>query len=196
MGTLGKHWNLSEETKQKMRKPKGVRSEAHKRNLGLALLGKNKGKKKPPMSLEHRAKLIPTMFKSGRVAHNKGIVGVVKLWPNGRVFSPQWKANLSKARLGKMTGANHPNWKGGATPENTQIRESHAYKIWRENVFKRDDYRCQDCGQRGGDLEAHHDLPFTHFPELRLEVLNGETLCVPCHRKTFAYRNEFEPAYA
>lgn len=194
MGTLGKHWKLSEESKQKMRKPKGVRSEAHRRNLGLALLGKNKGKKKPPRSAEHKAKLAPTMFKKGRVAHNKGIKGVVKLWPNGRIVSAEWRANMSKARMGKYTGASHPNWKGGNRPENTLIRESSAYLQWRRSVFTRDDFTCQDCGQRGGDLEAHHDLPFAHFPALRLEILNGVTLCVECHRKTFIHHKEL--AYA
>jgi group I intron endonuclease len=44
----GKTWKLSEETKQKMRKPKQPRTEEHTKKLSLALIGKtpwNKGQK-------------------------------------------------------------------------------------------------------------------------------------------------------
>lgn len=57
-------------------------------------------------------------------------------------------------------------------------------KEWRKHVFQRDDYTCQACGQRGGKLNADHELPFSLFPDLRFEILNGRTLCVYCHRKT------------
>lgn len=33
-------------------------------------------------------------------------------------------------------------------------------------------------------LNADHIKPFAYFPELRLELSNGRTLCVECHRKT------------
>ena len=47
---LGRHWKLSEETKQKMRKPKPPRSKEHCENLSKSLKGRiahNKGKNKP-----------------------------------------------------------------------------------------------------------------------------------------------------
>lgn len=75
----------------------------------------------------------------------------------------------------------HPNWKGGITPVNTQIRTSLEYKNWRIEVFKRDNYACQCCGQRGGNLEAHHIENFSDNEELRLDIKNGITLCVNCH---------------
>jgi len=49
----GNHWNLSEETKLKMRKPKSPRSLEHKNNLSKSLIGKkpwNKGKKETQVS--------------------------------------------------------------------------------------------------------------------------------------------------
>ncbi len=87
---------------------------------------------------------------------------------------------------GNMGGANS-NWKGGVTSINERIRKSIEYKTWRRHVFIRDDHTCQACGTRGGNLHADHEFPFSLFPQLRFEVLNGRTLCIPCHRKTPTY---------
>ena len=82
-------------------------------------------------------------------------------------------------------GENHPSWQGGKTPENLRIRGLLEYKLWRNSVFERDGYSCVWCGDnRGGNLEADHIKPFALFPELRLAIDNGRTLCVDCHKKT------------
>jgi len=84
----------------------------------------------------------------------------------------------------RMLGPNNPRWKGGITPRNRILRNSSKYKIWRYSVFERDDYTCQTCGQRGGDLNADHIKSWADFPQFRFSISNGRTLCVPCHRKT------------
>lgn len=96
-------------------------------------------------------------------------------------------ANKTSFKKGQMTGENNVNWKGGITPINMQIRQSSEYKDWRTEVFKRDNYTCQDCGSRGVTLHADHIKPFAYFPELRLVIDNGRTLCVGCHRNTNTY---------
>jgi 5-methylcytosine-specific restriction endonuclease McrA len=58
------------------------------------------------------------------------------------------------------------------------------YKLWREAVFKRDDYTCQMCDQHGGYLEVDHIKSWSQYPELRLAIDNGRTLCRPCHMMT------------
>ena len=60
------------------------------------------------------------------------------------------------------------------------IRASRSYRRWRKIILKRDNYRCQKCGEKRF-LHVHHILPFSKYPELRLDPKNGITLCVNCH---------------
>jgi len=80
---------------------------------------------------------------------------------------------------------NHSDY--GKTPANEKIRKSQSYKAWRTLVFERDNYTCQGCKIVGGYLHADHIKPFALYPDDRLNVANGRTLCVPCHKKTNTY---------
>jgi len=92
-----------------------------------------------------------------------------------------------RLRFGQLyRGEIHHRWRGGKYSEHRKIRYSAPYKIWRDAVFERDDWTCVVCHKRGGDMEAHHIKPFALFPELRLEISNGETLCKKCHRTVTA----------
>ena len=76
----------------------------------------------------------------------------------------------------------HPRWRGGAIDDSAVQRRSTEYKMWRDEVFSRDDYTCQICGKRGGKLNAHHIKHFATHSELRTTVSNGITLCTDCHK--------------
>ena len=55
-------------------------------------------------------------------------------------------------------------------------------------VFKRDNFKCVLCGdKKGGNIEADHIKDFALYPELRLDINNGRTLCKSCHKKTDNY---------
>lgn len=105
----------------------------------------------------------------------------------GKTFSIETRLKMSVIASMNKLGENNPNWKGGTTAEAQNIRGSARYRNWRTAVFLRDNYTCQDCGARGCELNADHIKPFSQFPELRFEVSNGRTLCVPCHKDTPTY---------
>jgi 5-methylcytosine-specific restriction endonuclease McrA len=98
----------------------------------------------------------------------------------GRKLTKEHKKSIS---LG-IKGNKNPNWKGGKCTEALLIRSSQEYANWRLKVFERDGFKCVACGDnRGGNLQAHHILSFAKYPELRLEVSNGTTVCDKCHNK-------------
>lgn len=123
---------------------------------------------------------------------------------NGKKHSEETKKSMSEKKiqnpinywLGKkrpeIGGENHYNWKGGITPINAQIRNSTEYKNFRNSVFIRDNYTCVICGQIGGRLNVDHIKPFSKFPELRLDINNGRTLCYECHKKTDTFCRKAE----
>lgn len=39
---------------------------------------------------------------------------------------------------------------------NNDFRRTPEYIKWRNKVYERDNYTCQKCGKRGGNLNAHH----------------------------------------
>ena len=62
-------------------------------------------------------------------------------------------------------------------------RNTEQYKKWRKKVFERDDYTCQKCKNKGGNLEAHHIRAFKKYKNDRFVMTNGVTLCKKCHRE-------------
>lgn len=82
----------------------------------------------------------------------------------------------------------HNHWVDGKGYERTSLRHQDMnrleYRSWRLSVFERDNFTCQECGQRGGKLHADHIKPYATHVKLRYEITNGRTLCISCHRKT------------
>lgn len=127
---------------------------------------------------------------SRRIMSEKRLLNPNKYWlGKSRPFmqTKEYRQKVSEASKKVVEEGRHNFWRGGVTEENKLIRSSSEYKFWRTTVFNRDNYTCQKCGIRGGKLEANHVLPFAYYPDLRFEVLNGETLCKECHKKTDTY---------
>ena len=121
-------------------------------------------------------------FKKGQVAWNKGKPALWALGNKHGVGKTAWNKGLK----GYMAGPKNSNWRGGITFLHDKIRKSDEYKKWREEVFKRDKWRCVKCGvvqSRKIKIIADHIKPFTLFPVLRFVVKNGRAFCKPCDDK-------------
>jgi len=141
-------------------------------------------------------------FKKGHKPWNKG-----KKWPeisggnhpsknpiHKKVFDKCFE-NFKKYRF-VAYGKNHHQWKGGLTPLIMKIRNHKKSIQWREDIFERDNYTCQVCGNKtGGNLNAHHYIQVADIihtlkvksikQALETPILwrlsNGITLCNKCH---------------
>lgn len=181
----GVRWDhpMSEETKKK------ISETCKKRGIGKWMTGKK-------ASEEQKIKIREVAKKSG-----------FGKWMLGKKASVETRLKMSKTM--KEKGDKNHLWNGGVTPYRKQIRESVEYKIWRDKVFERDDYRCIECGFRSGEgvtkvINADH-FPITFYELLKSlidqygldniiaqakshqplwDINNGRTLCIDCHRKT------------
>lgn len=91
----------------------------------------------------------------------------------GAIYSSTHKGNLS------------PTWKGGISHHRIE-RATFEYRDWRKDVFSRDNYTCQCCGDKSSkghpvELHSHHILNWKDYPEKRYDKNNGVTLCDKCH---------------
>ena len=55
-----------------------------------------------------------------------------------------------------------------------------------KGVYPRNEMHKEIC-RRAVLLQAHHIKSFSLYPKLRLNIKNGITLCLPCHKKTDTY---------
>ena len=164
------HFKHTEESKLKIglgNKGKIVSDETRKK-LSMALLGRPSLTKGRKHSEEAKIKI--------REARKK------------QTFSIETRQKMREAHSGNKS----PFWRGGVSVKNKSERqimmERFEYRSWRKDVFKRDNYTCVECGDScGGNLEAHHIKGWIDFPDLRLDVSNGITLCKECHKKTDNY---------
>ena len=69
------------------------------------------------------------------------------------------------------------------TEKISRLRRSNDYKIWKDKILKRDNYKCVLCGENK-NLEIDHIKPLVLYPHLALDINNGRVLCQKCHRKT------------
>ena len=128
---------------------------------------------------------------------------------NTKIHYSNWLYGNKRCGSCAKSGKNHSQWKNGTTSLRSLIHSMREYYNWRTQIFKRDNYICQECGQESiGNIEAHH---ITSFAELLSEFLadydqfspiedketltrlamkwqpfwdidNGKTLCEDCHK--------------
>jgi len=128
------------------------------------------------------------------ILRSKKVKEKIKETLKGRVMY-QMTDEIRKKMGKRQMGAKNHNWKGGIAPKNKLIRHSIEFRLWREAVFARDNWTCQKCEEKGGELHPHHIQNFADYPELRFAIDNGITFCKECHlefHKIYGKKNNNE----
>ena len=127
-----------------------------------------KGRKRPPFSDETRAKLSAAK--------------------KGRKCSPEMRAKMSAIRKGEK----NPRWRGGI---------SHEPYAWtfnaelKEEVRRRDGYRCQLCGVPQAECNRRLDVHHIDYCKTNSSPVNLIALCPGCHAETNANREHWTAVF-
>jgi hypothetical protein len=149
---------------------------------------------KKKMSLSHKGEK-NHFFGKKHSDEAKKKISIANSGEKHKFFGKKRPKDMCRLISEKESGSKHWNWKGGLTALHERIRKSFKYRQWRSDVFTRDNYTCQHCLIRGGDLEAHHIDRLSDTLEknkiksieeaVNCEELwninNGITLCDSCH---------------
>lgn len=102
-----------------------------------------------------------------------------------------------KRHSASMRGIQLEEWEGFAYESiHVRFRRSPEYAAWRNAVCKRDNWVCVKCGTRTSRFNpphAHHLNSYADYPEQRLDINNGVTLCSRCHATM--YKGSFHNMY-
>lgn len=83
-----------------------------------------------------------------------------------------------------ILGDKHPRWNPNLTDEERDLNSKRKYPEyikWRREVYEKNNYICNKCGERH-NLNAHHIENYASNPKLRIALSNGITLCEDCHK--------------
>ena len=126
-------------------------------------------------------------FRKGKIKSCGCLAKENSIIQGGKRKNSKWNnkscIKLSKSGKGQYLRELSSQWKGGVTSYNKRMRNSSFFRYWREAVFERDNFVCQKCGRKGGNLHPHHILSFSKYIRKRFELSNGITLCENCHKK-------------
>ena len=115
-----------------------------------------------------------------------------KRWIESKKKQVPWNKGIGRDGYpnGIKSGPNHGNWCGNVRGPHDLAR----MKRLKVNVLKRDNYTCQECGDRNYkgrgkrcSLEVHHIISVAEDLSLAFDPNNLTTLCHRCHIKTDNY---------
>lgn len=168
-------------------------TENHRKNISKSLKGKLVGEKNPFFGKTHDRKTrnkLSKIHKGKRYSPNTEFKKGHTLWKDERIMAKRLATlKITGCLSGKNNGMYgkkgqlNPNWQGGVSYWRKEYSNSLEYKKWRRDVFKHDNFTCTSCGSKK-NLHAHHKKLFSKYPEFRLDVNNGTTLCFSCHNRS------------
>ena len=169
------------------------------------------------MMIPKREDKQPKMVKTKKVGFPKGkknpktskyrktLIGIKNPF-YGKKHSEETKQKIRESRLGKKQSdeqiknrvesfVNFYDKKGRVSSINRLLRHNSKWKIWRESLFLRDNFTCQNknckfCENKIGVLlHPHHKKPVSLFPKLVFNIENGITYCEDFHLKSGLHKN-------
>ena len=140
-----------------------------------------------------------TEFKKGERRSIKTEFGNKPPWNKGLKGS-SYKKHYKNGMKNLIKPGHIPHNKGKqkpTTPLRKAIRQCFKMRSWVNSCYIRDDFTCQECGERGGKLSVHHIIHFQTLLRVNniksfqdaiecddlWNQLNGITLCIKCHKK-------------
>lgn len=155
--------------------------------------------------LKGKSASLKTQFKEGHSPWNKELKGYKNKTGNynkksgfqkghenyhqvGNIWNKESRIKLSLAQTGEKE------FTGFKREIRGRIMNMGKYLEWRSAVFKRDNYHCQNCSEKGY-IEAHHIIPFSKIIKMfnikttqdarnckeLWDIGNGITYCRACH---------------
>ncbi len=152
--------------------------------FGAKISAAKLGVQRKPFSAEWRANL-------GKACRNRPGSNL------GKTFSAEWKANIATSvkksmtpeRLKRMSlvemGKNNHQWRGGLSilPYSWSFN-----KELKEEVRRRDEYKCQLCGAPQEECYRALDVHHVDYDKQNSDPVNLVALCQPCHCRTHTNR--------
>jgi len=144
---------------------------------------------------EHKAKISASKMGRPRSEETKAKISAILTGENhphfGKTFSEETRAKMSTAQIGKYTGENNSNWRGGISflpycpAFNEQLKES---------IRNRDNRTCVLCGK--GGIQNGQRLSVHHIDSDKAQGCNHKSwylcaLCRSCNSRPDTVEKEF-----
>lgn len=177
---LGKKFSFDHRRKIAEANKGRIYSAATRRKMSNSLKGRVSPRKGVTLSEETKAKL-----RAASLGNRNRL---------GSVLSEETKRKIGNGNRGPKNW----HWRSGASDLGKQIRNLPEYRLWRQAVYRRDNFLCQQCHTQAPFLNADHIKSFAKIiseNDIKTTVdalacgelwntKNGRTLCVPCHKET------------
>lgn len=180
----------SEETKKKM-------SDAKKGKPFSGTMANNIGRK---FSEEARKKMSDA--KKGRKASDETKKKMSESMKGKNTWTKGRPSLVKGIKRPEFSRENHPRWLKDRSKlmrygdDNTKNRRSSAYRYWRLEVYKRDNFKCKiNNSGCDGKIQAHHILSWKEYPELHYSINNGISLCQAHHPRKRAEEKRLIPLF-
>lgn len=187
----GKHYSVNTEIKNGFKMPDKTKTKISVANKGVP----------KPIGFSENLK-IKRMERKNKLGYINSPETRLKIGLafKGRKLSKEHKKNISDS----LRGSKSYYWRGGITKLNLTIRRTYLYRLWRGDIFERDNYTCQWCGAHGVRLNAHHIKAFSLIlKDNNIKTIeealdckefwdlgNGLSLCEKCHKNTNNFKRK------